>query len=361
MTVQFAHPGAFVLLALVPVAMLLFRRRPRIAFPAVTELADGPRTPAMRVRWLPAAIRSAALAVLVIAVARPLVPGARRSVPRDGIAIMLVVDRSGSMDAIDYADPADAEMTRLEVVRDVVTRFVVGGGGLPGRPDDLIGLVAFGTFADTIAPLTLDHRHLVRVVQDLEIPALEHERATAIGDGLALAVERLRAIDRATDGERDPRIRSRVVVLLTDGENNAGIVDPVVAADVAGTFGIRVYTIGVGSDRGFATLRSIDPITGRRQRIRASIDEAMLRRIADRTGGRAFLATDRAGLERIYAEIDAMERAPITAPPQLDFHEAAIHRFPLGGRTWPPLVALAVVLIAIESLLRTTRFGGIAE
>ena len=215
---------------------------------------------------------------------------------------MMVVDISGSMQALDLSTD-DRERTRLQAVQDVFEDFVLGGGGLEGRPNDAIGLVSFAGFADTASPLTLDHENVVAIARNLEIVSIQSEDGTAIGDGLGLAVERL----------RESQAQSRIAVLLTDGVHNAGVEAPAAAAELARTQGVRVYTIGAGTT-GLAPVRVRDPLTGRTalRAMPVEVDEATLEDIADSTGGRYFRATDAEGLERVYEEIDRLERTRIT-------------------------------------------------
>jgi Ca-activated chloride channel family protein len=181
-----------------------------------------------------------------------------------------------------------------------------------GRPDDLIGLIAFAGYADSLCPLTLDHGSLVSMLEDLEIVRTRGEDGTALGDGLALAVERL----------RQSKAKSKVVILLTDGVNNTGAIDPPRAAELAASQNVKVYSIGAGTD-GLAPFPTIDPFTGRQvlEPTYVEIDEETLKAIADKTGGRYFRATDREGLANIYAEIDRLERTKVTEVRYLQYTE----------------------------------------
>jgi Ca-activated chloride channel family protein len=215
------------------------------------------------------------------------------------------------MQALDLSTE-DRERTRLEALQDVFERFVLGGGGLPGRPDDAIGVVGFARYADTVCPLTLDKTNVAAVARSLEIVTDRDEDGTAIGDALGLAVERLR---------KSPA-RSKIAVLLTDGVNNAGVESPVAAAELARTQGVKVYTIGAGTN-GFAPIRVPDPFTGRTRlrQVAVEVDEATLQDVAERTGGRFFRATDAQGLEDVYAEIDRLERTKITEERSRQYRE----------------------------------------
>ena len=211
-------------------------------------------------------------------------------------------------------------------MQDVFESFVLGGGDLPGRPDDAIGLIRFAGFADTAAPLTLDHENLVAVARNLAITTLREENFTAIGDALGLAVERLRESPAA----------SRIAVLLTDGVNNAGVETPRAAAELARSQGVKVYTIGAGST-GIAHMRVPDGRGGTVLRaVAVEIDEATLSDIADRTGGRYFRAGDAETLLDVYAEIDRLERTRITEDRSRQYEELFF---------WPLLAALLLAAI----------------
>ena len=296
-----------------------------------------PRSLRARLAKLPAVLMAVAVGLLAIALAGPRTPNAETQVFREGIAIMMVVDRSSSMDARDLVRD-DRSVNRLTVVQEVFERFVLGGGHSGrGRPDDMIGLVTFAGFADSLCPLTLDHGNLVSMATDIEIVTQRSEDGTAIGEGLALAVERLR---------RNPA-KSKIAILLTDGVSNRGDIQPRKAAELAADHDIKVYCIGAGTN-GLAPFPTHDPFTGRpvlvRQRV--EIDEETLREMSRKTGGQYFRATDVDALEGIYAEIDRLERTRITEVRYLEYteHYSAFVRIAVG------LVAFAS--IAGQSVLR---------
>ena len=246
----------------------------------------------------------------MVALAGPRIGERTSHVQREGIAIMMVVDTSGSMSALDLST-SSRERTRLQAVQDVFERFVLGGGDLPGRPDDAIGLVSFAGYADTAAPLTLDHENLVAVARNLEITTLREENFTAIGDALGLAVERL----------RESPAESRIALLLTDGVNNAGVETPAAAAELARSQNVKVYTIGAGST-GIAHMRVPDGRRGTTLRaVAVEIDEETLRDVAERTGGRYFRADNAEALVDVYAEIDRLERTRITEDRTRQYNE----------------------------------------
>lgn len=300
--IEFREPLLLLLALLAVPVFLLARRAPgRLVFSSLKILPDEASGWRKRLAWVPDAVLCLALIALVVALAGPRVGERFSRIQREGVAIMMVVDVSSSMRALDLSTPA-RERTRLEAVQDVFEAFVLGDGDLPGRPDDTIGLVSFAGFADTAVPLTLDHNNLTAVARDLDTVRDRREDGTAIGDALALAVERL----------RESTAQSRIAVVLTDGVNNAGVESPAAAAELARSLGVKVYTIGAGST-GLAPVRVEDRL-GRTvlRSMRVEVDEAVLRRIADVAGGRFFRAEDAEGLERVYAEIDRLERTRIT-------------------------------------------------
>ncbi len=286
-------------LAAIPVVLLSWRSAGRLVFSSLSLLPAHTSTWRTRLAWVPHALLGLAVVALAIAMAGPRVGRATEHIEREGIAIMMVVDVSGSMQALDLSS-ASKEQTRLQAVQSVFEEFVLGRGDLPGRPNDAVGLVTFARYADSRCPLTLDHENLAAIARSLEIvPNRSSENATAIGDGLGLAVERLRRDKHA----------SKVVILLTDGVNNAGEETPLSAADLARTLGIKVYTVGAGTN-GMAPVRVPDMFSGGTslRRMRVEIDEKTLEAIASSTGGKYFRAADLDGLRAVYKEIDRLER-----------------------------------------------------
>ena len=287
---------------IVPLLWLLLRRSPGVVvYSSLTIPLAAPRSARARLAGLPPLLLALAALMIAVALAGPRRGDATTRVSRDGIALMMVIDRSGSMNARDFAD--DTEINRLQTVQRVFRDFLTDADGAARRPDDLIGAIAFGSYPDSVCPLTLDHGSLATIVGDLEILSARNESATAIGDGLALAVERL----------REHTARSKVVILLSDGEDNASIIDPLTSAQLASDHAVKVYTIGAGRD-GNVLFPYFDPRT-QQQSLRRQyfeLDEEQLIEIANITGGQYFAAEDKTSLEEVIAEIDLLERSEIT-------------------------------------------------
>lgn len=336
---DFAHPW-FLLAALLCVPALWWSRRSagRVVFSSLRALPAGGHTWRTRIAWLPDALIALAVVAMAIALAGPRAGDKTTRIRRDGIAIMMAIDNSGSMRALDLS-AKNRELTRLDAVKEVFTRFIGGKDGRSGRTDDAIGLVAFATYAETRSPLTLDHANLIRAARELDF-APDEEAHTKIGNGLALAVTRL--------AEFKPREKNvgRVVILLTDGETTLRddkTIDEDAAIEEAIRAGVKVYTIGAGTN-GVAPVR-VDIGGGRTQlaQTRVSIDETTLRKIADRTGGAYFRATDLASLERIYADIDKLERTSHEEERFAEYHQYYV---------W--FLASAMGLVVLALLLRGT-------
>ena len=336
-SLEFREPLLLALALLALPAFLLARRDPgRLTFSSLELLPAGARSWRARLAWLPDAMLALALVALVAALAGPRVSERMSRIQREGIAIMMAVDVSSSMQALDLSTEG-RERTRLQAVQDVFEAFVLGDGDLSGRPDDAIGLVSFAGYADTAAPLTLDHENLTAVARNLEIVRERGEDGTAIGDALGLAVERL----------RESEATSRIVVLLTDGVHNAGAETPAAAAELARSLDVKVYAIGAGST-GLAPVRVEDPFSGRTtlRAMPVEVDEDTLRDVAQRTGGQFFRAADAKGLANVYAEINRMERTQITEDRFRQYHE--LFAIPL---------AASLLLIGGGWLARSTAFA----
>jgi Ca-activated chloride channel family protein len=324
------------------------QRRTAVLYSSVQLLRTLPVTIMQRAKRLLPWMRLLGLLLIVFALARPQQGLHEFRVRTEGIAIQMCLDRSGSMQAMDFQIQGNP-VNRLEAVKQVFRDFVAGGGALPGRPDDLIGLIAFGGFAEAKSPLTLDHGALLEVLKSVEIPKpiydsrkrlinepfLREELATAIGDAVATAVDRL----------KDAKARSKVIILLSDGENTAGAVAPEEAAEAARAFGIKIYAIGIGTTgrAPFPIEDEFGEIVYRPRNVR--LDEQTLSMLADTTGGKYFNARDTQTLERVYAEIDQLEKTESEGRLYTEYVELYL---------WFLVPGLALVIL--ETLLSATRF-----
>jgi Ca-activated chloride channel family protein len=311
--IEFARPWLLALLLLLPVWRWWQQRQPppALVFSRAGMLAAAPHRRSVLAPLAPW-IRWIALAGVIVALAQPRTGAAAHNVMRDGIDIALVVDISSSMLAEDFQPK-----NRMEVAKDRAKEFVMG------RRTDRIGVVAFSGEALTQVPLTTDYPVVLAALDNLQPGLLED--GTAIGTAIATAANRLRSADG----------RSRVMLLLTDGENNRGAIDPRTAAQAAATFGIRIYAIGIGSD-GMAPTPVGRGLFGLRYENRpVRIDEGLLTEISESSGGRYFRARDGVALQRIFDQIDQMERSPVAARTFVRYTE----RF-----QWPLTLAILALL-----------------
>lgn len=265
----------------------LFSRRPHLRVSVMIPWKKGGFSVMSVVRHLPFAMMTLALAMIIVAIARPRSSEKMDKVDSEGIDIMLTMDVSTSMLARDFTPD------RISAAKDIAIEFI------SQRPYDRIGIVVFAGESYTQCPLTTDRSTLINLMKEVQTDLIED--GTAIGTGLATAVARL----------KDSDAKSRVVILLTDGVNNSGEITPQMAAEIAKTYGVRVYTIGVGAE-GMAPYPVMTPWGIEVQNVRVEIDEDLLKNIAESTGGRYFRATDNTKLMEIYGEINKMEKDKIT-------------------------------------------------
>jgi len=261
-----------------------------------------------------AALRWLALAVFVVALAQPRLVKGETQIKASGVDIVVAIDLSGSMASLDFEEEGQ-RVNRIDMARRVLTKFI------DGRPNDRIGLVAFATQAFIAAPLTLDHDFLQTVLARLKLGVID-ENHTAIGSALMAALNRLSEVQS----------KSKIVILMTDGENNSGKVSPLTAADVAQTLKVKVYTIWIGL-RGMAPMPYRDPYTGQMTtRLQpADVDEDTLQKIAEKTGGKYYRADSADTMRRIYAEIDSLEKTEVEVKKYEYFDE--LYR-PVGLADW---------------------------
>ena len=320
---EFAQPQWLLLLVLVPIvggwSWWRARGAAGLRFSTLAAAQAAPRTLGAVLRGLPAILRMAVLVLGIVALARPQERNVSQEQFAEGVDIVLVLDTSTSMRAQDFTP------NRFEAARDVAADFI------RQRISDRVGLVVFAAKAYTQVPLTLDYDFLLRMMDEVDVGIIED--GTAIGTALAMAVNRL----------KDTEATSKVVILLTDGQNNRGEIDPVTAAEVAETMGVRVYAIGVGA-QGEAPFVVNSPFGGRTRRmVPVEIDEEMLEAVAARTGGQYFRATNKEALRMIYDEIGELEKTKIETRVYTDYEE----RYP--DFLWP-----AFGLLLLEILLSTT-------
>ncbi len=345
MSIRLAAPWA--LLLFLPLAFAAWRmlRRSRVA--TAIPFAPMGRLPVRTAGWRSAIVRVvpwlfiAGAALLIIAAARPQGTFARERKTSEAIAIAMVVDVSGSMEALDLTrgDPSDSDaQNRLDVVKECFGEFI------SHRPDDLIALVAFGGYATTRSPLTADHEALLQILKATTIPGQEfdeqgrpvsqEELLTAVGDGLTTACARL----------KDAEPKTRIIVLLSDGVSNTGVFTPDFAADVAKGLGIKVYTIGVGSNGANTPFRVRDAFG--RTRIaygQTEFNDTELRSIASKTGGKYFNVRDNEGFQAAMEDIDKLEKTEVTRTVYTHYRERYLPFLALG--------ALAVALAVFANIL----------
>lgn len=317
----FGNPYMLLLLALIPaLGLWYFYRRKRAHAEMLVSSTAGFDNSFWNLRLLmvPALyiVRLVALTLLILALARPQTSLRRQDISVEGIDLVMALDVSGSMLAMDFRPD------RLEASKEIAMEFV------DGRPNDRIGLVIFSGETFTQCPLTTDHTVLKNLFRDIKSGMIED--GTALGDGLATSVNRL----------RDSKAVSKVIILLTDGVNNMGSLDPRSAAEIAKLYGIRIYTIGVGTI-GQAPYPVQTPFGMQTQMMPVKIDEPLLREIATMTDGKYFRATSNAKLRAIYQEIDKLEKSKID-----------VTEFKRKKEEYLPLVLLAFILLGLEALIR---------
>ncbi len=320
---RFADPWYLLLLVVIPLFVFRHSRmhhglKGGLSFPQV-NLAKQIHVPwTLRVhRWL-FVLKLAGIGLLIAAFARPQLGSTEEDILTEGVDIMIAIDTSGSMAAEDFRPN-----NRIGVAKQVVKDFV------QGRRSDRMGLVIFAARSFTKCPLTIDYDVLLKQIDDVSLGTIED--GTAIGNGLANAVSRLRA----------SKAKSRVIILLTDGVNNSGEIDPLTAAEIARSLGMKVHTVGVGKE-GIAPFPVDDPVFGKRYvEAEVQIDETSLRKIAGLTGGKYFRAVDRDSLGQIFKTIDSLEKSEISVKSYTHYNEI------FGYFLWPGLgLVLGEVLLA---------------
>jgi Ca-activated chloride channel family protein len=326
----FAHPYLLLLLLLIPPLAWLKGRRgvpPAFVYSSVQLVRGMQNITRARAGGFLMSLRWLILAIFIVALAQPRLTKSQTTVKASGVDIVVALDMSGSMISEDFVVKGE-RVNRFNMARTVLKGFI------DKRPNDRIGLVLFATQAYIATPLTLDHDYLQENIDRLEIGAIS-ENSTAIGDGLGTAVNRL----------RDLKSKSKIVILMTDGQNNSGKLDPTNAAAAAAVVNVKVYTVGIG-ERGQAPMPARD-MFGRKvyQMVPVDVDETTLQQIADETGGKYYRADNAEKFKQIYDEIDKLEKT-----------EAVINKYTEFTELFPWLVAAGAALLLIELVLGQTAF-----
>ena len=348
---RFESPYAFLLLLLLPALLWVWHRRRHggsIRFPSTGNAARAGRSLRQRLLALPFLLRLLCLTLMVVALARPQQGRERVRDVSKGIAIQAVVDRSGSMGTeMEYRGE---NLNRLEVVKRVFVDFVNGNRhDLPGRPSDLIGMIVFARFADTVCPLTPAHGALSQFIGKVQLVQRKFEDGTAIGDALALAAARLKTAEetlaRQTGEEAQKyELKSKVIILLTDGQINCGKRTLEDAAKLCAEWKIKVYAIGVGGGDAVTTIQT--PFGAYKFAAGGpSVDEDVLAELARATGGIFRMAHDADSLKAVYQEIDRLERSEVESIRFMDYREMFV-----------PFALAALAILIVEVLLQCTVF-----
>ncbi len=354
-------PWALLLLLLLPLLAFLMLRKKRTAavkFPSLTDMRSCRVSWRLKFRPVLVVVRLVCLALLIVALARPRKGTVLSQVSTEGVAIEAVVDRSSSMSTeMDYDGQ---KLDRLEGVKKVLADFIDGNDkGLSGRTGDLIGLVTFARYADTTCPLVLGHNVLLEFLKQTNLVTMRNEDGTAIGDALALAAARLKKAEEEilrrnltlqTGGDTKAKdkpefeIKSKAIILLTDGRSNMGEYHPMDAAKLAEEWGIKIYTIGIGSGQAY---RTVDMMMGTfKVPVPQDLDEGLLKAIAERTGGFYSRADDADSLREIVEKIDELEKSEVKS---VEYTQYAEH---FGRWTLPALILLALEMLASCTVFR---------
>jgi Ca-activated chloride channel family protein len=327
---RFANPEYLWMLVILPLLLVWRGRRGPVAaieYPSLALVRDVARRTRSRLGSILAGLSLLGLALLIVAVARPQRGESNATVHASGVDIMLLMDVSGSMQSLDFRLENESA-SRLDVVKSVVRKFIVA------RPNDRIGLTIFAAQPYLVSPVTLDHAWLLDNLERVQIGGIDD--GTAIGSALASGLNRL----------RNQTAKSKIIILMTDGQNNFGQINPITAAEAARALGIKVYTIGIGV-RGEAPIPVTDAF-GRRRivMVKVDVDEGTLNRIAATTGARFYRATDTDSLNRIYNEIDKLEKTAFTVHSYERWQELF---------EWPVLGALVILGLSLLSQFTLRR------
>jgi len=358
---QIYSPWALLLFLVLPFMAFIYLRKKRTAaikFPSLMDMRNCLVSARIRFRPLLLIARLICIGLLIIALARPRKGTVLSEISTEGVAIEVVADRSGSMQTeMDYYGQ---KLNRLEVVKKVLSDFIEGNKkGLAGRSYDLAGLVTFARYADTICPLVLSHNVLLEFLKNTELVKLRTEDGTAIGDAIALAAARLKKAEDELQqrkaqliqaGEKNLaeqndsfKIKSKAIILLTDGINNAGEHNPLQAAELAKDWGIKIYTIGIGSTQAYTTIQT--PLGNYKMPTGQNLDEGLLKAISEKTGGFYGRADNAKTLEKIVEKIDELEKTEVKSIQYTQYAE-------LFG----PWTLAALLMLSLEMLANCTIF-----
>ncbi|HVN81391.1 MAG TPA: VWA domain-containing protein [Terriglobia bacterium] len=325
---RFADPWFLLLLVVIPALWLLHRRMSKrsqggIIFPSTQPLSRLASPWTIRLQQALFFLKLAGLTLLIVAFARPQLGSAEEDIQTEGVDIMIAVDTSGSMAAEDFRPN-----NRISVAKQEVRDFI------QGRSADRIGIVIFAARSFTKCPLTIDYDVLLKQVEDIKLGTIED--GTAIGNGLANAINRL----------RPSKAKSRIIILLTDGVNNTGEIDPLTAAEIAKSLGMKIYTIGVGKE-GVAPMPVDDPVYGKRYvEVEVQIDEVLLKKIAEMTAGKYFRAVDRDSLQQVFNTINSLEKSRVSVKSYTHYNEI------FSYFVWPGLGLILGVFLLGQTRLR---------
>ena len=358
---QFHSKWILLLLFLIP-AMIYYnyrkKRHAALKFSSLRDMRNCTVSLRQRLRSLMSAARYICIALLIIALARPQRGTVLSEISSEGVAMEVVADRSGSMRTdMDYYGQT---LTRFDAVKKVLSDFIEGDKkGLTGRESDIIGLVTFARYADTICPMVLSHNVLLEFLKNTDIVKLESEDGTAIGDGISLAAARLKTAEEdfqkrkqklveageyvSGDNDGDFKIKSKVIILLTDGINNAGQYDPMRAAELAKEWGIKIYTIGIGSAESYMTIQTL--MGNLKVPSGQSLDENLLKNIAETTGGFYGRADDAQTLHKIIEKINELEKTEVKSFQIIQYSEF-----------FSPWTLTALSILLLEILASCTVF-----
>ncbi len=345
---QIENYYALLLILLLPLMFYLRRRFKKTAGVKVASISNYKvlkPTLKQRTKIIPDIFRVIALLLLILAIARPRIGSEKVINHSEGIAIEMVLDRSSSMQAsMEYSG---RKADRLEVAKDVFADFILGKDGLDGRMNDLVGIISYARYSDTICPLTLDHDTLPEFLQQIHLPLTKNEDGTAIGDALELAAARLYTAEKELQKRKilksdKDSIKSKIIILLTDGQDNSSRTSIPQAVKLCKEWGIKVYTIGIG---GNTQNNVMNAFFGNAAMAGNSVDTRSLEYISSNTGGKFFMAGSDDAMKKIYQEIDRLEKSEVESIKYTDYAEKFMY-----------LAIPALALLILELILRATIY-----